>query len=68
MPDIGKRCHELRIVDKDVTWRIIYRIDSDFIPIADVFRKKTQKTPVSVIKTCKRRLQQYDEAIKSKKQ
>jgi len=24
MPSIGKRCHELRIQDKDVTWRIIY--------------------------------------------
>jgi phage-related protein len=25
MPDIGERCHELRIVDVDATWRIIYR-------------------------------------------
>ena len=27
MPGIGKRCHELRIDDKNVTWRIIHRID-----------------------------------------
>ena len=25
MPSIGKRCHELRIQDKDVKWRIVYR-------------------------------------------
>ena len=25
MPAIGRRCHELRIVDADQTWRIVYR-------------------------------------------
>ena len=45
MPSIGPRCHELRIVDRNVTWRIIYRIDEDAIPIADVFAKKTAQTP-----------------------
>ena len=34
MPDIGRRCHELRIPDADKTWRIVYRIDSDAIVIA----------------------------------
>jgi len=29
MPSIGKRCHELRIVDQDATWRVVYRIDAD---------------------------------------
>ena len=29
MPAIGARCHELRVLDKGVTWRIIYRVDSD---------------------------------------
>lgn len=28
MPSIGPRCHELRIQDKDKTWRIVYRIDA----------------------------------------
>ncbi len=60
MPSIGKRCHELRISDEKVTWRIVYRIDSDAIIILDVFAKKTQKTPNQVIKNCKRRLQLYD--------
>ena len=60
MPSIGKRCHELRIVDEDATWRIIYRIDKDAIVIAEVFAKKTQKTPRSVIDTCKKRYMVYD--------
>jgi len=42
MAEIGQRCHELRINDKNITWRIIYRIDSDAILILDVFKKKYQ--------------------------
>ena len=61
LPSIGRRCHELRIVDADATWRIIYRIDKDAIVIVDVFSKKTQKTPKSVIDACKRRLRALDE-------
>ena len=61
MPDIGKRCHELRIVDRDVTWRVVYRLDDDAILVVDLFRKKTPRTPKSVIDRCKRRLREYDE-------
>jgi len=61
MPSIGARCHELRIPDDKVTWRIIYRIDDDAILILDVFRKKTQQTPKTVIDTCKRRFRAYDD-------
>lgn len=64
MPSIGKRIHELRIPDEDVTWRIIYRTDSDAIVIAEVFAKKTGKTPKKVIDTCKRRFNKYDEVTK----
>ena len=60
MPVIGARCHELRIIDANKTWRIIYRIDKDAIVIADVFEKKTQQTPKRVIEACKRRLRDYD--------
>ena len=35
MPSIGKCCHELRINDKNKTWRIIYRIDPDAIIISN---------------------------------
>jgi phage-related protein len=45
MPVIGVRCHELRIVDGDLTWRIVYRVDADAVVICDVFSKKTQATP-----------------------
>ncbi len=64
MPSIGKRCHELRIPDEAVTWRIVYRTDSDGIVNADVFPKKTGKTPKNVIDKCKRRFKAYDEATK----
>ena len=60
MPSIGSRCHELRIPDESVTWRIIYRVDRDVIVLLDVFAKKTQKTPASVVDACRRRLQAYD--------
>ena len=60
MPSIGKRCHELRVRDKDHDWRIIHRIDSDAIVLLEVFAKTTPKTPKSVIDACKRRLIQYD--------
>jgi len=60
MPSVGKRCHELRIPDDKANWRIIYRIDADAIVIAEVFSKKTGKTPKNVIATCKTRLREYD--------
>jgi len=64
MPSIGPRCHELRIRDAEqrVTWRIIYRIDADAIVIAEVFEKKTQKTPKNVIDACQRGFRLYDDA------
>jgi phage-related protein len=60
MPSIGTRCHELRIVDENATWRVIYRIDSDAIVIGEVFSKKTPATPKAVIEACKRRFREYD--------
>ena len=62
MPEIGRRCHEIRIVDGGQTWRIIYRIDADAIVIVELFSKKTRKTPPTVIERCKQRLRGYDEA------
>ena len=60
MASIGMRCHELRIIDENAQWRIIYRIDSDAIIILDVFQKRTQRTPQNVIERCKKRIQMYD--------
>jgi len=62
MPTIGARCHELRIVDGGVTWRIIYRVDADAIVIAGVFAKKTPQTPAAVVSACRKRLKDYDDA------
>jgi phage-related protein len=63
MSTIGHRCHELRVRDAGVIWRIVYRIDDDAIVIAEVFAKKTQKTPPAVIDACRRRFRIYDSAI-----
>jgi phage-related protein len=61
MPSIGRRCHELRIDDENVTWRIVYRTDSDAIVILEVFDKKTNQTPKQVIDSCKQRIKNYDD-------
>lgn len=63
MPSIGARCHELRVRDAQshVTWRIVYRLDPDAIVIADIFPKKTQKTPPEIIDVCQKRFRQYDQ-------
>lgn len=62
MPSVGARCHELRIQDAQATWRIVYRLDSDAVVIAEVFSKKTAATPQPVIEACQRRLRAYDQA------
>jgi phage-related protein len=60
MPIIGKRCHELRIVDGDVSWRIVHRVDPDALVILEIFQKKTQKMPKRIVESCKIRLRDYD--------
>ena len=63
MPAIGNRCHELRVNDRKVAWRIIYRLDSDAVIILEVFQKKSNQTPMRVIKVCQKRIKQYDDEI-----
>lgn len=60
MPGIGTSCHELRIVDENSTWRVIYRIDPDAIVIVEVFQKKTPTTPSRIASNCRSRLLHYD--------
>jgi len=62
MPAIGPRCHELRVNDRNATWRIVYRLDDDAVVIVDVFEKKTPRMPRQVIERCRRRLRDYDDA------
>lgn len=59
MPIIGVRCHELRIRDENLIWRIIYRLESDAVLILEIFKKKTEATPSTVIDSCKQRLALY---------
>ena len=67
MPDIGPGCHELRIVDGAVNWRIMYHIAPDAIVILDVFPKKTAATPNSVIAECRKRLAEFQRVIEGQK-
>ena len=67
LPDVGVRCGALRVRDAEHNWRIMYRIDSDAILILEVYSKKTQKIPNEVIERCKKRLNQYDAAVKAAK-
>ncbi len=60
MPDIGPRCHELRIPDEDSIWRVFLRVDPDAIVILEVLRKKTRTTPRQILERCRRRLASYD--------
>jgi phage-related protein len=59
MPTIGSACHELRIVDGKVSWRVMYHVAGDAIVILDVLKKKTEATPLSEINGCKRRLADF---------
>ena len=67
MPSVGRRCHELRIVDEHQTWRILLRMDADAVVILHVFSKKTRATPKKVIEACRERLQRYDPAVRGDK-
>ena len=59
MPDIGTRCHELRIRDKNKNWCIFYHLASDAVVILDVHNKTTQRTPPTILENCRRRLKLY---------
>lgn len=59
MPSIGRRCHELRVRDGDISWRVIYRNDHDEVLVVALFEKKTQRTPRRVIARAKQLLGEY---------
>src|SRR5438034_8423913 len=58
MPNVGVGCHELRIVDAKVNWRIMYHIAGEAVVILDVFKKQTEATPDTVMVACQRRLKE----------
>jgi len=49
------------IKDARSDWRIVYRVDTDAVVIADIFAKSTRRTPDRTIADSKRRLRMYDE-------
>jgi phage-related protein len=59
MPSIGDRCHELRIPDREQSWRIVYHLADDAIAILEVFSKKTRATPSHVVDVCRIRLASF---------
>jgi phage-related protein len=67
MPTVGPGCHELRIVDRRVNWRIVYHIATDAIVILNVFEKKTATTPKMAIAECQRRLIAFRRVVREKK-
>lgn len=64
MPTIGANCHELRIDDGSVTWRVVYHVDSEAIVILDVFQKKSRTTPKQVIDVTRKRLRAYQRVLR----
>jgi phage-related protein len=62
MPIVGARCHELRVRDREASWRIVYCADPDAVVILAVFRKTTRSTPRPIIDACIRRLKEYNDA------
>ena len=60
LPSLGRKCHELRIIDAQAIWRVIYRLDPDALIVVAVFSKKTQKTPANILDACNDRLNRYD--------
>jgi phage-related protein len=59
MPGVGVRCHELRIPDRNYTWRVMYRTETDAIVVLEVFMKKSEKTPKAILEICRARLRKY---------
>jgi phage-related protein len=60
LPVVGRGCHELRVTDKNKTWRLYYSIQSEAIVILDVGEKKTQKASKGTIELCRTRLKSYE--------
>ena len=68
MQAIGAQCHELRIHDREQSWRIVYHLAADAVVILEIFSKKTRTTPSQVIETCRKRLAAYLRATTGKEQ
>jgi phage-related protein len=62
MPGTGPACHELRLRDGKVNWRIMCHVAADAIVILEVLVKKTATTPGHVFDECRTRLAAFQKA------
>ncbi len=67
MPTVGPGCHELRIVDGAVSWRLMYHVAPSAIVMLAVFPKKTAATPAAVIAECRKRLALFQRVTRTGK-
>ena len=65
-PSVGGGGHELRVIDGNASWRLVYYLGRDAVVILGVFSKKTEATPQSVIASCQRRLAAYVMIVKER--
>src|SRR5436853_340245 len=56
MPEVGSNCHELRVPDGELTWRLIYYLEPDAVVILEIFSTKTRTTPKHVPESAKQRI------------
>lgn len=63
MPGIGTNCHELRVRDVNVTWRIFYGLTSDAVVILGVAEKKTRATSRHLMDVVRRRWKNYLQVV-----
>ena len=59
MPEIGPRCHELRVRDENSNWRIFYHLATDAVLLLEIHQKTTEQTPHALLRRCQRRLRQF---------
>jgi len=64
MPSIGRNCHELRIVDQNINWRILYYLTSDAVVILEVFKKKSRTTPNKILAAARERLSKFKRSLR----
>jgi phage-related protein len=64
MPSLGRGCHEFRVQDGTVTWRILVRLDADAVVIGAISAKKATRTPRQVLEACRRRFRHYDAIVR----
>ncbi len=67
MKGIGRACHELRMKDDGVNWRLILRVDDDAIVVVGLFARTPRTAAGRIIAVCRKRLSQYDAVAKGKR-